>query len=177
MTAIALIGLSGSGKSTVGPLLAQRLGLPHHDVDRVLERREQRTIRQIFDTDGESHFRALERDLTVELLQNPGVLSLGGGAPMTPDVAKALRSHPVVWLQVEPESAARRIGHDEARPLLGGVDVATRLRTMLADRGAAYAELASLAVDTDLVEPDAVVEAIVAHVAGFVASSDGGERA
>ena len=177
MTAISLIGLSGSGKSTVGPLLARRLGLPHHDVDLVLERREKRTIRQIFDTDGEPHFRALERDITVELLQNPCVLSLGGGAPMTPDIAEALRSHPVVWLQVEPERAALRIGHDEARPLLGGADVAARLRNMLAERGATYAELASLAVNTDLVEPDAVVEAIVAHVAGFAASNDGGERA
>ena len=108
MSAIALIGLSGSGKSTVGPLLAQRLGLPHHDVDRDLERQHGCTIREIFAAHGEPHFRALERDLTLGLLEGPGVLSLGGGAPMTPEVARALAGHPVVWLRVEPESAAER---------------------------------------------------------------------
>ena len=77
MNAIALIGLSGSGKSTVGLFLAERLGLPHLDVDLVLEQREGRTIREIFDTDGEPYFRALEREITIELLDAPGVLSLG----------------------------------------------------------------------------------------------------
>ena len=95
MNAIALIGLSGSGKSTVGPLLAERLGLPHLDVDLVLEQREGRTIREIFDTDGEPYFRALEREITIELLAAPGVLSLGGGAPMTRAIADALEGHPV----------------------------------------------------------------------------------
>ncbi|MDO5494147.1 MAG: 3-dehydroquinate synthase [bacterium] len=167
MKAIALIGLSGAGKSTVGPLLAQRLGMPHHDVDREIERREGRSITEIFETDGEPHFRTLERDLTIELLQEPGILSLGGGAPMTTAVAQALTGHPVIWLRVEPESAARRIGNDQGRPLLAGQDVVVRLRRMLADRSGTYGALASLAVDTDASGVDSVVDAVAAHAHGF----------
>ena len=157
MNAIALIGLSGSGKSTVGPLLAERLGLPHLDVDLVLEQREGRTIREIFDTDGEPYFRALEREITIELLAAPGVLSLGGGAPMTRAIADALDGHPVVWLRVEPESSARR----------NGQDAVVRLRKMLSERAPTYARLASLAVDTDRASVDSVVDAIAAHVSSF----------
>ncbi|MDO5286531.1 MAG: shikimate kinase [Actinomycetia bacterium] len=175
MSAIALIGLSGAGKSTVGPLLAQRLGLPHHDVDLVLEQRQGRTIREIFDTDGEPHFRALERDLTIELLAQPGVLSLGGGAPMTRAVADALEGHPVVWLRVEPESSARRIGRDAGRPLLAGSDTIVRLRRMLSERAPTYARLASLAVDTDDASVDAVVDAVAAHVSAFAPGRYSGE--
>lgn len=167
MNAIALIGLSGSGKSTVGPLLAERLGLPHLDVDLVLEQREGRTIREIFDTDGEPYFRALEREITIELLAAPGVLSLGGGAPMTRAIADALDGHPVVWLRVEPESSAQRIGRDEGRPLLAGQDAVVRLRKMLSERAPTYARLASLAVDTDHASVDSVVDAVAAHVASF----------
>lgn len=159
----------------MGPVLARRLGVPHLDVDLELERRQGRTIRQIFDTEGEHVFRALERDLTVELLQRPGVLSLGGGAPMTPVVAAALANHPVVWLRVEPESAAQRIGRDENRPLLAGPHAAARLRQMLVERGPTYGAVASLAVDTDLADPDAVVEAIAAHVAEVTAGRFNGE--
>lgn len=169
--AIALIGLSGAGKSTIGPLLAQRLGVPHHDVDRVIEQRQGRTIRQIFDLHGEPYFRALERDLTVELLGSPGVVSLGGGAPMTADVAAALATHPVVWLQVEPASAARRVKADDSRPLLCGSDAEDQLDRMLNERGPTYAGLASLVVDTDLEAPAAIVEAIERHAADFVEGS------
>ncbi|WP_040160588.1 iron-containing alcohol dehydrogenase [Nigerium massiliense] len=174
-SAIALIGLSGSGKSTVGPMLAAKLGLPHHDVDVEVERREGRTIREIFDADGEPAFRALERDATIDLLQTPGVLSLGGGGPLTPQVADALRGHPVVWLRVAPAVAAARIGHDENRPLLAGRDAALRLRSMLSQRAGTYAALASLAVDTDRAGVDAVVDSIAAHVADFTPDAFGGE--
>lgn len=167
LNAIALIGLSGSGKSTIGPLLAERLGLPHLDVDLVLEQREGRTIREIFNTDGEPYFRALEREITIELLDAPGVLSLGGGAPMTRAIADALDGHPVIWLRVKPESSALRIGHDEGRPLLAGQDAVIRLRKMLSERAPTYARLASLTVDTDHASVGSVVETIAAHVASF----------
>ena len=167
LNAIVLIGLSGSGKSTIGPLLAERLGLPHLDVDLVLEQREGRTIREIFDTDGEPYFRALEREITIELLDAPGVLSLGGGAPMTRAIADALDGHPVIWLRVEPENSALRIGHDEGRPLLAGQDAVIRLRKMLSERAPTYARLASLTVDTDHTSVESLVDAIATHVASF----------
>lgn len=86
---------------------------------------------------------------------------------MTRAIADALEGHPVVWLRVEPESSARRIGRDEGRPLLAGQDAVVRLRRMLSERAPTYARLASLAVDTDHASVDSVVDAIVAHVASF----------
>lgn len=175
-TPIALIGLSGSGKSTLGPLVAARLGVPHHDVDQELERRQGRTIREIFATDGEPHFRRLESDLTRELLGQGGVLSLGGGAPLTPAVADALAGHPVVWLRVDPDSAARRIGVDENRPLLVDGDAGDRLRRMLAERSGTYDTLATLSLDTDGLDADALVRAIAAHAASFAPSPRSGAQ-
>lgn len=158
--AVALIGLPGAGKSTVGPRLARRLGVPHLDVDHVLEQRHGRSIAEIFASDGEAHFRELERDLTLELLASPGVLSLGGGAPMTPAIAQALTGHPVVWLQVTPEQAARRIGRGRSRPLLAGEAPLDRLRRLLEERGPTYAGLATITVDTSHTDTAEVVELI-----------------
>ena len=163
MNTIALIGLSGSGKSTVGPLLAQRLGLPHHDVDLVVEQRAGRTIAEIFATDGEPQFRDLERDLTIDLLARPGVLSLGGGAPMTAQVADALAGHLVVWLRVDPQQAALRVSRDPDRPLLAGADPVVRLRQLLTQRAPTYARLATLTIDTDQASAAEVVDVIVNH--------------
>ncbi|MFZ2428555.1 MAG: shikimate kinase, partial [Propioniciclava sp.] len=96
---MALIGAPGSGKSTLGPLLAERLGGPFVDVDTVIEQRQGRAIRDIFADDGEDAFRAIEAAVTVELLAQPGVVSLGGGAPLTPRIATALGDVATVWLQ------------------------------------------------------------------------------
>ncbi|MDO5068161.1 MAG: type I 3-dehydroquinate dehydratase [Propionibacteriaceae bacterium] len=162
--AVALIGLPGSGKSTVGPRLASRLGVPHRDVDQILEQRQGRSIPEIFATCGESHFRELERDLTLELLTLPGVLSLGGGAPMTPAIRAALARHPVVWLRVDPRVAARRVGSGGGRPLLAGEDALTRLVRLLTERGPTYAELATVGIDTSGSDVNAVVEAVAARL-------------
>lgn len=162
--AVALIGLPGSGKSTVGPRLARRLGVPHLDVDHVLEQRQGRSIAEIFASDGEAHFREIERDLTLELLASPGVLSLGGGAPMTPAIAQALAGHPVVWLQVTPEQAARRVGRGRSRPLLAGEAPLDRLRRLLEERGPTYDHLATITVDTSNATTAEVVETIRARL-------------
>lgn len=162
---IALVGTSGAGKTTIGRLLAERFGVAFVDVDAEIERRTGLEIRQIFAFHGEQHFRNLERDVTVDALARPGVVSLGGGAPMTRGVADALRRHRnVVWLQVDPEEGAARIGVDPHRPLLGQGDVAAKLTEMLAVRGPVYAEVAKLAVDTTSCTRDEVVEAVAAHV-------------
>ena len=162
--ALALIGLPGSGKSTVGPQLAARLRVPHRDVDQVLEQRQGRSITEIFATDGEARFRELERDLTLELLAAPGVVSLGGGAPMTPAIAAALAGHPVVWLQVDPEVATSRIGTDQGRPLLAGENPRARLERLLAERGPTYAGLATITVDTNQTPGQQVADVILAHL-------------
>lgn len=166
MTAtVALIGISGAGKSRVGRALAARLDAPLVDVDAEVERCTGRSIADIFATDGEPAFRALERDVSVDALGRPGVVSLGGGAPMTPDVAAALRAgvH-VVWLRVSPEVAASRVDGDVARPLIGEHDALAKLQRMLHERGAVYAGLATQVVDADSGDLDEKVDAILASL-------------
>lgn len=162
MTALALIGAPGSGKSTVGPLLAARLGVPFVDVDAVIESRQGREIRDIFADDGEPAFRILERDVTLELLAGDGVVSLGGGAPLTPEISDALAAVPTVWLQVDARNAVRRIGLDEGRPLLAGGGVRATLIKLLNARTPVYRRLADIEIDTNGREPDALADAVLA---------------
>ncbi len=166
MTTIALIGAPGSGKSTVGALLAQRLGVAFVDVDATIEARDGRLIREIFAEDGEPAFRALEREATLDLLARGGVVSLGGGAPMTPAIADALAGEAVrtVWLQVDARHAAQRIGLDEGRPLLAGGGIRGTLIKLLNQRTPVYAATARHHVDTSGREPDAVVDDIIARL-------------
>ncbi len=161
MTALALIGAPGSGKSTLGPALAQRLGVPFVDVDAVIEARQGREIRDIFADDGEPAFRVIERDVTVELLAGEGVVSLGGGAPLTPEIAAALAAVPTVWLQVDARNAVKRIGLDEGRPLLAGGGVRATLIKLLNARTPVYRELADVEIDTNGHEPDELVGLIL----------------
>lgn len=164
MTTVALIGAPASGKSTVGKLLAQRLGVEFIDVDAVIERREGRRIRDIFVTDGEPAFRALERAVTLELLGAPGVISLGGGAPMTPCIAEALAALDTVWLQVDLASVINRVGIDSGRPLLHG-EVEATLTQLLAQRTPVYRAAARHTVDTSGREPSEVAAEILGMLA------------
>jgi shikimate kinase len=161
---VVLVGAPGSGKSTVGGLLAERLGVPFVDVDAVIEQRTGRSIAAIFADDGEPAFRALEEQVTAELLGGPGVLSLGGGAVLSPTTRAALRGRRVVWLQVSAATAVSRVGLNEARPLLLG-NVRGRLIKLLAERTPLYAEVATERVDTDASTPDEVVERLLEAVA------------
>lgn len=157
----ALIGASGAGKSTVGALLAQRWGCPLIDVDAEVEREAGVNIATIFEREGEAGFRAREASATVDALNGDAVVSLGGGAPMTPAVADALRACPlVVWLRVAAPDAAARVGRDPLRPLLAGDDVEATLRTMLKRREPTYAALATLTIDTHGLSAEQVADAI-----------------
>lgn len=162
MSAVALIGAPGSGKSTVGPLLARRLQTSFVDVDAVIEDREGRLVREIFADDGEPYFRDVERRVTLELLDGDGVVSLGGGAPLTPEIGAALAGHRTVWLQVDAHHAARRVGLDVGRPLLAGGGVRATLIKLLNARTPVYRSVARHAVETSGREPGAVVDEIVA---------------
>ena len=154
---VVLVGAPGSGKSTVGALLAERLGLPFTDVDAVIEQRSGRSIAEIFADDGEPAFRALEESTTAELLGDAGVVSLGGGAVLSDATRAALQGHRVVWLQVSAARAVSRVGLNEARPLLLG-NVRGRLIRLLAERTPLYAAVATEQVDTDELDAGAVVD-------------------
>jgi len=123
MSRILLIGPPGAGKSTVGMALANELGVPFVDTDQVIEKETGKTITDIFVVDGESHFRALEVEVlkTVLTLEN-GVISLGGGAPISDEAQQLIKnsnSH-TVFLDVSLATAAPRVGFNRDRPLLLG---------------------------------------------------------
>lgn len=156
---IVLVGAPGSGKSTIGALLAQRLNQPLVDVDTLIEERTGRDIPDIFATDGEAVFRAIEEEITLEVLGGSGVISLGGGAVLSARIRAELEAHQVVWLKVSASSAANRVGLNVSRPLLLG-NVRGRLNTLLKDRLPLYESVATWSIDTDDRSRDEVAEAI-----------------
>jgi shikimate kinase len=157
---IVLVGAPGAGKSTVGALLAERLGVTFRDVDAVIVERTGKPIAEIFTDDGEAAFRALEEQVTAELLPLPGVLSLGGGAVLSATTRAALRDHRVVWLKVGLAQSVKRVGLDTARPLLLG-NVLGQLRKLLDERAALYREVGTEVIDTDNTTPAEIVEMIM----------------
>ena len=144
---IVLIGPPAVGKSTVGANLARRLGVPFIDVDQLIEDREQRAISEIFATDGESLFRAMELDATLAALEGGGVIALGGGAVTNATLRAALRGHRVIWLRASVREAVQRVGATTTRPLLVG-DVADRWTRLAQEREPLYAEVATMVGDT-----------------------------
>ncbi len=162
---IVIVGFMGAGKTTVGNLLAAKLGLPFVDSDEVIERSAGRPVRQIFAEDGEPAFRALERQIIAELLDGEAaVLALGGGAAEHPRTRDKLRANPatqVVYLEVGYEQALRRVGGDADRPMLTRPDVAALYERRLS----AYAVVATLTVPTDGRYPETVTADIVTRLA------------
>jgi shikimate kinase len=158
---IVLVGAPGSGKSTVGAALAEQLGVAFLDVDAVIVDRVGKPIAEIFADDGEPVFRAIEEQVTAEVLDRSGVVALGGGAVLSPRTRTALRGRRVVWLRVGLSAALKRVGLDTARPLLLG-NVRGRLLALLNERAPLYAEVATEVVDTDDRSPADVAEQIVA---------------
>ncbi len=158
---VVLVGAPGSGKSTVGRLLAERLGVPFADVDELIEVAAGKPVAEVFADDGEPYFRELEVAHTLAALDGPGVLSLGGGAVTSAAIRAALVGRTVVWLQVGAASAARRVGLTTARPLLLG-NVRSQLVRLLDQRTPLYTEVATLTVPTDDLLPETVLDAVLA---------------
>ncbi len=147
---IALVGLPGSGKSTVGRQLARRLQLPFFDSDHVIEERLGYSIREAFERDGEAYFRDLEEAVLNELSQIPSsVVSTGGGAVLRPATRQRLRDRgQVVYLNSSPDELFRRLRHDVNRPLLQVADPLTRLRDLYTTRDPLYRETAHFVIET-----------------------------
>lgn len=147
----ALVGMPGSGKTTVGRQLANRLHVPFVDLDQRLEKTLGCTIRQFFENEGEERFRDIESRVLSEVAAEPGgmVLSTGGGAVLRPANRELLRQFGhVMYLRASPEDIFRRIRHDRTRPLLQVDNPQARLRELYAQRDALYRESAHFIIET-----------------------------
>jgi shikimate kinase len=159
---IVLIGLPGSGKSTVGRLLAEALGAPLIDIDGLLVREMGMPVVQIFGMVGEIKFRELERDAVKAAHAGaPGVIVPGGGWAAQPGELEAAKSMSlVVYLECPPGIAAKRSQEGEVRPLLTGMDPLQRMRDLLQDREPFYVQ-AHHRVQTESSGPEAVANQVV----------------
>lgn len=158
---IVLVGFMGAGKTTVGRLLAARLGVPFTDSDHVVETRAGKPIRQVFADDGEPAFRQLEHEVIAELLTGTGrVLAVGGGAVGHPLTSKLLAEAPVAYLRVSYGEAVARVGGDGGRPMLSRPDIAD----VYAGRQAAYSAVATVTVDVDGRAPQDIAADILARL-------------
>jgi shikimate kinase len=157
-----LIGLPGSGKSTIGRRLAKALDVSLLDTDAAIEETTGRTIADIFVTDGEKEFRRIEEDVIRSALQShDGVLSLGGGAVTTPGVRDALAGHTVIYLEISAAEGVRRTGGTTVRPLLAGPDRSEKFKALMSERVPLYRRVATMRVNTNRRNPGAVVRYIV----------------
>lgn len=148
---VILIGPMGSGKTTIGSLLAQRLGLNFRDTDHLIEEQEGKTVSQIFLDQGEDAFRAIEkRVLREELLTDGTVLSLGGGAPISIDAQSALRaiSSHIIFLDISLSTVAPRIGFNRDRPLLLN-NPRGQWQTLMEARRPIYEAIADATINVD----------------------------
>ncbi len=159
-----VLGPPGAGKTTVGQLLAERLGVVFRDTDEDIVAAAGKSISDIFTGDGEPAFRALEEDaVATGLAEHDGVLALGGGAVLSATTRQRLAGHTVVFLNVGMAEGVRRTGLSTARPLLAGVNPRSTFKALLDARLPLYREVATIEVVTDTLEPDQVVDAVLAH--------------
>ncbi len=160
---VALIGLPGSGKSTIGRQLARRLGRPFIDTDQVIEQRVGLSIREFFEREGEESFRDLEQRVLGELtLDEPCVLATGGGAVLRLANRQHLKQRTqAVYLHSAPEEVFRRLRHDRNRPLLQVPDPLARLRELYLLRDPLYRESARFVVETGRPSVAALVNLVV----------------
>jgi shikimate kinase len=162
---LALVGLMGVGKSSIGKRLAYALGLPFRDADEEIELAAGRSVSEIFAELGEPEFRAGERRVIARLLREPPhVLATGGGAFMNPETRALLKEHAlVIWLKADIEVLIRRVGRKDTRPLLRDRDPREVLTRLMQERYPAYAE-AHVTVETGDSSHSASVDAVLAAV-------------
>jgi shikimate kinase len=164
---LALLGLMGSGKTTVGSIVADELGWPLIDSDAVVLERTGMTVAELWERGGEAAYRPHEREAVTQALAGPGpdVVAVAAGAIEDHVVVESLEQPGVlrVWLRVEPQTAAGRIGTSDHRPLIDDRPLEV-LTTQADERARAYADVADLVLDVDQAEPSELAAAIIDEV-------------
>lgn len=161
---IALVGLMGSGKTSVGEVLARLIGRDLVDTDQLVEANTGTTIAQLFQSEGEAAFRRYEVESLRRALmrEEPAVIATGGGIVTSPVARHMLTvNSTVVWLRADPAVLAVRLGDDDTRPLLGERDALEILTGMHETRGPLYSEVSDLVVDAGVGGPEAVAAVIL----------------
>lgn len=169
-----MIGAPGSGKSTVGSLLAKQLDVPFIDTDQLIEVETGTSISNIFMEHGESHFRQIEKACIERVLERvsrePAVVSLGGGSILNAQTQQSLKDFSsaqgatILWLQVDIGEAIKRVGMNQARPLLLG-NVRANMIKLLNERLPIYEDLATLSIQTSGQSPEVISELVCELVA------------
>lgn len=158
------VGPPGAGKSTVAEIVGQRLGVGVRDTDQDVEASEGVSVQDIFIDHGEAHFRTLEeKAVSAALAEHDGVVSLGGGAVLSPASRAALAGHRVIFLDVGLAAAIRRVGMNSGRPLLLG-NVRTQLKNLLDQRRVLYRDVARFTIQTDDLDATQVAEQAIALI-------------
>lgn len=161
---LVLTGFMGSGKTSVGIGLSYRLKMTVEDTDKLIERREGRSINEIFAAFGENYFRQRETQILEELTQignGRKIYSLGGGTPVNPQNRELIRRlGTVIWLKVSPGTVYERLKDDQSRPLLAGEHPLERITGLLESRREAYEDCADLIVDVDGKKVEEIVDEI-----------------
>jgi shikimate kinase len=163
---VVLVGLMGSGKSSVGALVAPRLGRVFVDVDVVIATETGKTVRELWEAGGEAAYRSLESAAVLRVLRGdaPSVLAAPGGVVLEPVVRTALTGHVVVSLRTRPSTLAGRVHPGDHRPLLGQRPAET-LAVMADERSDLYGQVATAIIDTDERAAEAVADVVVGLVA------------
>lgn len=168
MPNITLVGFMGTGKTTVGRILARRLGFTFVDCDDEIEREQGVSISHIFSELGEPHFRQLEHDMIIRLSRSDKlVISAGGGAVINPEnVDNMKEGGPVVCLASSPEEILKRVGGSTHRPLLQVPDPKSKVKELLDARAPFYAR-ADVTISTDGLTPEEVADRVMEAVDGI----------
>lgn len=164
---VVLVGMPGSGKSTIGRRVASALNLPIVDSDLLIEQATGKPCGEVYAELGEERFRELEEEYVARALATGGVVSLGGGAVLSAATRQLLNRHTVVWIDVSVEEGLRRTADDTSRPVLAadeGGDRERRYRELMEYREPFYREVSTFRVRTDERPP----QRVVAEILGFI---------
>ena len=159
---LVLTGMMGVGKSTIGRLIAKRLKIKFIDVDKIIEKKEKKTIKRIFEDNGEKYFRKLEEKTTLKILKNNrSVIALGGGAFINKEIRqKVLSSCLSVWLKVDLDKLIKRYNKNDRRPLLDKKKLNTDVKRIYQSRKKIYS-LANFKINCDNIDKIKIVQKIL----------------